>query len=670
MLRSSLTVFLAAMFFLPFAGAAPRLQAQTETQDVARGAGAGVPQIILNDAALARLEELRQRHPAIARDHDVLIAAARSYLDEPTIAEEFHTTYKDDPAALHGMSEKAVERLTAIAMAWRLTGEDRYAARGRDELLGLAQLNSWYPAHFLGLSRITLAVALGYSWLGDALTDQEQQVIQAALVNYALKPGMAIYDKDQQYFDTGWTRPQDWVPPVAVPATLPDGTATSDITWPVASFNWNIVCNTGLIVAALAVSEAVPELAAQVIERAQISLRNGLALFAPDGAWPEGPMYGALSARDTAILVTALDSVLDHDFDLSEAAGLPGFGDYLLHMTGPTGLLFNYGDSDTVTDPVALSWLAHRFGRPDYDWHGSDAPESSHPAFNLLWRYGTGISPQVREPKALWFGGRGLVAIRSAWNDPDATFVGFKAGPLQSHHNNLDAGTFVIDAKGVRWAIDLGLGNYQLPGYFTSNRFDYYRTATIGQNTLTFERANQQVTSRAFVEDFSQVPGFTFAIADLSDAYGAAPGAIRRGVALINDRAVLIQDELTSAVVEQVAWTMHTKAEVSLDGAQAVLKQGGKEMTALILSPADARFELRSANPCDTDYNAECGAQNPNAGIQRLMVSVEAQQSPRRIAVLILSDPAQVDLYVPRVARLDDWRLAATLTNPAPRGGD
>ncbi|MCL6282564.1 heparinase II/III-family protein [Ruegeria sp. 2012CJ41-6] len=671
MSRTCLIAFLVVIHVLSFSGAASRPEAQTASQRSTPENGVMVPQIILTDDVLARLKALRQTDPAIAQDHEVLIAAARAYLKEPTIAEAFRTDYKGDPSALHGLSEKAVERLTTIAMAWRVTGEARYAARGRQELLGLAQIDSWYPAHFLGLTRITLAVALGYSWLSDALEVQDHEIIRTALVDKALKPGIAIYDKDRQYFDTGWIRPHDWLPPVKVPDTLPDGTATADITWPVASFNWNIVCNTGLIVAALAVSGAEPDLAAQVIESAQLSLRNGLALFAPDGAWPEGPMYGALSARDTAILVTALDSVYGHDFDLSEAAGLPGFGDYLMHMTGPTGLLFNYGDSDTATDPVVLPWLSHRFGRPDYDWSKTGAPGSSHPALNLLWRYGAGVSPQVREPKALWFGGRGLVAMRSAWNDADATYVGFKAGPLQSHHNNLDAGTFVIDAKGVRWAVDLGLGNYDLPGYFTSKRFDYYRTATIGQNTLAFDGANQQVTGRAFVEDFAQVPGFTFAIADLSDPYGAQSGSVRRGVALINDAAVLIQDEITGEVAGAVTWTMHTEAELGLDGAQAVLKQGGQEMTALILSPAGARFEQRSANPCDTAYDADCDAQNPNVGLQRLMIAVDAQpQASRRIAVLLMSDPVRAELDEPQLRPLDEWRLLATLANPTLQGDE
>lgn len=632
-------------------------------QALAAGSSPNVPRIMLTDAVLDRLATARAADPKLESDYQSLIKSADTLLSGSTIVEELQEKYQGDPSAIRHFGEKAVERLTTLGMAWRVTGDRRYARRGRSELLGLAQLDTWYPAHFLGLTRIALAVALGYSWMSDTLNDTDHEIIQTALLDKALREGLRIYDQDQYYFDSGWIAPHQWMPPVDVPDTLPDGTATADISWPVASFNWNIVCNTGLVVAALAMSNSEPDLAADIIGRAQISLRNGFALFAPDGAWPEGPMYGALSARDAALLVTALESVKGHDFDLSKAAGIPGFGDYLMHVTGPTGLLFNYGDSDTITDPVALSWLSTRFDRPDFDWRKTGAPGSSTPALNLIWRRSEGLSPAVKEPTSLWFGGYGLVTMRSAWNDTDATYVGFKAGPLQSHHNNLDTGSFVIDALGERWAVDLGKGNYELPGYFTSKRFDYYRTSTIGQNTLVFDGANQRETGRGNIEDFGQVPNFNFTIADLSDAYTAHPRSVRRGVALIRDDIVLIQDEISKSEPGPVLWTMHTAATMHLNGSKARLTQNGKEMTAVILSPADARFEVRSANPCDTPYNASCDAQSPNTGIQRLVISLDEPPTAelRRIVVLISPDADDAADVFPGVIALDEWRLRATI---------
>ncbi len=637
----------------------------------ATGSTSVVPQIVLTDAIVDGLNAQRESDADLSSDIGRLVADADAFLNVPTISDEFRAEHNARPSELHRLGEKSVERLTTLGLAWRLTGDPRFARRGREELLGLAQLETWYPAHFLGLSRISLAVTLGYSWLADALSAEDREAIATALIDKALRHAEELYGRDRQYYDGGWVVPHLWVPPVEVQGTLPDGTATADITWPVASFNWNIVCNTGMALAAMAVSASQPDLAARIFDRATVSIRNGLSLFAPEGAWPEGPMYGALSGRDAAIFFSALESVHGHDFGLSKAAGIPSFGDYLMHVTGPTGLLFNYGDSETTTDFVVLPWLSNRFGRPDYSWRKAGAPGLSLPALNLIWRQTEGVSPSLRQPKALWFGDAGLVTMRSAWDDPDATYVAFKAGPVQSHHNNLDAGTFVLDAKGVRWAVDLGRGNYLLPGYFTSERFRYYRTATIGQNTLAFDGANQKTNGRAFIEDFAQFPGFDFAIGDLSDPYNRKSGTVRRRVALVGDEAVLVQDEIAAASTGAVTWTMHTAARIDIDGPRATLKQDGKQMTAVILSPAGATFHARSADPCQTKYDTDCADQHPNTGIQRLMISLvgkDLPDEPLRIVVLFSEEADRAPSSVMPVIPLDEWRLRATLARETGEG--
>ncbi|WP_299986942.1 heparinase II/III family protein [uncultured Ruegeria sp.] len=624
-----------------------------------------VPQIMLTDDVVERVESLRTTDAAVASDYKALLAVAESYLNRPTIVEALRTSETDLQNGFVGFDQKPVERLTTLGMAWRLTGDKRYADRTKLELLQLSDLETWHPEHFLGLSRVTLAVALGYSWISETLDEDEHAVIRSALINKALNEATKVYELDKAYFDKGWVVPQRWMHPTPVPSSLPDGTATADITWPVASFNWNIICNSGMIVASLAISEAEPELATQIIESAQTSLRNGFAMFAPDGAWPEGPMYGALSGRDAAIAITSLETVLGHDFDLSKTDGMVNFGDYLTHATGPTGMLFNYGDSDTNTDLVALTWLASHFNRPDYNLRVADSKPSSHIALDLIWRQNSKAMPVDGRQRSFWFGGLGLVTMRTAWDDRQSTYVGFKAGPLRSHHNNLDAGTFVLEADGVRWAVDLGIGNYHLPGYFTDKRFDYYRTATIGQNTLTFNSANQQTTGRAQIEEFGQFPDFTFAVADLSEPYALPVGAVRRGIALIEGNRVLVQDEIKGGHSEPVSWTMHTDAQIQIDGQTAILRKDGKELLARILSPPEGRFTLRSADPCKTPYDSNCADQNPNTGVSRLMIDLGVQNADtlQTIAVRFESIKSETDKTI---IPLSEWRLQATLSKPDP----
>lgn len=57
--------------------------------------------------------------------------------------------------------------------------------------------------------------------------------------------------------------------------------------------------------------------------------------------------------------------------------------------------------------------------------------------------------------------------MRSSWTDSDGLYVAMKSGKLTDHqtHGDLDAGDFVLDALGQRWAGELGNGDYLSEGY-------------------------------------------------------------------------------------------------------------------------------------------------------------------------------------------------------------
>ena len=67
------------------------------------------------------------------------------------------------------------------------------------------------------------------------------------------------------------------------------------------------------------------------------------------------------------------------------------------------------------------------------------------------------------------------------------------------NHNDLDGGTFVFEAGGQRWAMDMSYDDYGLRNYFTQSlkwRYGYYRKSTAGHNTLTFNNDNLDNTNR------------------------------------------------------------------------------------------------------------------------------------------------------------------------------
>ena len=107
---------------------------------------------------------------------------------------------------------------------------------------------------------------------------------------------------------------------------------------------------------------------------------------------------------------------------------------------------------------------------------GWPAPSTSRPSppTNATWparrrRSSTccGMSPAGDDrsianlPLAAAYRGVDVAFLRSAWNDPNAIFAGFKGGDNRANHSHLDLGSFVLDAAGQRWAPGPGIRRLQ-----------------------------------------------------------------------------------------------------------------------------------------------------------------------------------------------------------------
>jgi hypothetical protein len=79
-------------------------------------------------------------------------------------------------------------------------------------------------------------------------------------------------------------------------------------------YNWDLVCNAGLLAGAIAFIDATKTQAsaASVYANASADLIDGFSSFGPDGAWPEGTTYWGwvhLLCRMSAFSLCALHSV-------------------------------------------------------------------------------------------------------------------------------------------------------------------------------------------------------------------------------------------------------------------------------------------------------------------------------------------------------------------------
>ena len=529
------------------------------------------PRLHLTRAQWVALREAIQQDDSLSRWYAQLQQTADKMLHQPP------AEYKLVGPRLLNESRAALARISTLAGLYRLDGDTRKADRARAELKAICAFPSWHPPHFLDVAEMTNAAALGYDWLYDVLTEGERQTIRSRIIEFGLKPGLTEYAQDVM-----------WSLPFAN--------------------NWGQVCAGGLTMGALAIVNdgandpggIAPEPAA-ILGWTTSKVRNAMLNYAPDGGWPEGPGYWSYATNYTCAMISALMSALGMDFDLSEITGFAETGDFRVASAGPSGQSFNYADADAnMQSAPEMFWLAKRFSKPLYATSESSIVARTSPGiFHLVWsqpHMSQLHAPQL--PLDLRFSRIDLAYFRTSWTDPNAIFVGFKGGNNAVSHGHLDLGTFVLDAFGERWALDLGPDDYDLPGYFGAERWQYYRLRSEGHNVLTLGSGNQVLSAKAPLHDFRSTPTAGFAEVDLTEAYRPAFKRVGRQMTLERSpqQRVMMTDTVDGDNKQTIRWNMHTRAQIQLDGRRAVLELNGKRLRATIELPSDAVFEIVSSN--------------------------------------------------------------------------
>ncbi|MEE9370456.1 MAG: heparinase II/III family protein [Sedimentisphaerales bacterium] len=557
---------------------------------------------MFKDEDLRRLKELYASDEILQKYLADVLSKADIYLQKPVL------TYKKiGPRLLH-ISRECLRRNYALGLAWRWTGQKKYAEKAVQNLMAVCAFEDWNPSHFLDTAEMSHAVGIGFDWLYHYLDPQTREVIKAGLIRHGLEAGLKSYE-------------EHW--------------------WPTSEFNWNQVCNGGMIIGALAIADTDPLYAEQIIPAAVQSLPLALKSYGPDGAWMEGPAYWHYATSYTAYALTALDTALGRDFGLSKIKGLSETGLFPIYTTSPTGLLLNFADSREKSSrrPMpCLFWLAQTYNNPLFAdaEHAVLAGSTAGPE-HLIWYMP--VSQDKPYPKDLdhFFRGPVEVAVfRSSWEDPEALFVGVKAGYNQVNHGHLDLGNFELDALGVRWARDLGSDNYNLPGYWKKERggkrWTYYRLRSASHNVPMLGGVDQDELAEAKIVKYEAKKSSAFVLVDLTSAYEQFAGKVTRGVAMIqNRRAVLVQDEFEIRIPCELLWGMMTDAKIKIDqGKVARLTLNGKDLIAKLLSPAEAEFAVESAE--------QKPPQKTNKGVRRLIVRL--QQAKGNICIAVLLSPA------------------------------
>ena len=558
------------------------------------------PRLLADSAQFVALRTQVKTDPVSRFLFSHLLQQAEAMLLQPPLV------YKKDGKRLLSVSREALKRISTLAMLARLTDDPRYAERAIVELRTVTAFQDWNPSHYLDTAEMALAVAIGYDWLYAQLTPEDRAAVARGLLELGLKQSEA------PSANTGWITAQN---------------------------NWGQVCHAGMVAGAIALADEQPELCQRILTRAVENLHLSAEAYAPDGAYPEGPMYWAYGTTFHVILIDALEQFTGHAHGLDEFPGFMASADYMLQMVTPTGQFYNYADCKI---PAGLNliqyWFARKAGRPDLLF-GNIALLAENPLekvltkgtsrfepLALLWRLNSKSADDPQTPPRSWMGrGPNPVAVhRSAWGDPRATFIGLKGGAANGPHGHMDAGSFLLESDGVRWAVDLGMQDYlSLESHGLSlwdkapdsDRWKVFRIGPESHNILRFDGKPPVVSGRGTLSHYS-AESQTSQV-NLDAVYAGQVEAVSREVQLQADRSVLIQDKWTAAENPvDVTWQMLTEADkIVVEKNEVTLLQAGETLTLRVIEPFEVKIAVEDLSAPRATYDA------PNPNLKRLTLT-------------------------------------------------
>ena len=149
------------------------------------------PRLRLNDAALHALNKTINSDPTAKAYFTSLQTVGTSMLTEPLVN-------CSAGADLLGAARTVLLREYALSLLWRLTGDDRFAARATRELLHVTNADgeqscaSWDPFGLV-LAEMTHAVGIGYDWLYDYLSPATRASIVSGVTSLGLEEAIQQY---------------------------------------------------------------------------------------------------------------------------------------------------------------------------------------------------------------------------------------------------------------------------------------------------------------------------------------------------------------------------------------------------------------------------------------------------------------------------------------------
>ena len=586
------------------------------------------PRILLFAGEEQQIKKNIEAEPSWAKMHQTIISECDQIITLPVVTRQM------EGRRLLGVSREALRRIFYLSYAFRMSGQDIYFQKAEKEMLSVATFSDWNPSHFLDVAEMTMAMAIGYDWLYGKLPASSRETIKNAILSKGIDPSLSSQHN-------GWLG---------------------------VTHNWNQVCNAGMTYGAFAVYEDMPELAKTIIDRAIETIKLPMKDYAPDGAYPEGYGYWGYGTTLNVMFLSAIEKALKTDFGLSASPGFMETANFLVNMTGPLKMSFNYADNHAEggLNP-AMFWFASKARNTSIVWEergflDSDPNSGRERLLPAIMIWGSNIRVSaIQPPEGLVWMGQGampIVLMRTSWNNPKAIYVGFKAGSASVNHAHMDVGSFVMDADGVRWAMDFGPQDYNsleqrgvdLWGMRqNSQRWDIFRYNNFVHNTLTVNEQKHLVAGKAKIDSYSSTPDFMHGVSDISSVFEGQLAACIRGVAIVNKQYVVIRDEIkTTGQEATIHWKMLTATNARITGKNTIeLTKDGKKLKIQVAEPATVTMKTWATTPTN-DFDAP----NPGTVLVGFEVKIPANTNATLLVKLIPQSAKSTSMKIPE---LNSW---------------
>jgi hypothetical protein len=595
------------------------------------------PRILLLEGEERQIKDNVASDPVWAKVHQAIMDECDKMVALPEL-ERIQTGRR-----LLSVSREAIRRIFYLSYAFRMSGQDKYLKKAEKEMLAISAFSDWNPSHFLDVAEMTMALSIGYDWLYPSLAAPSRDRIKNAILKKGIDPSL---NSKQAWYLT-------------------------------ATHNWNQVCNAGITYGALAVYEEMPELAKALIDKAVETIQLPMNDYAPDGAYPEGYGYWEYGTSFNVLFLSAIEKVFQTDFGLNAWPGFLKTAAYQEQATGPSNVCYNYADCGLGGGlSPAMFWFAAKRNDPSLLWNektylAKDIRTGDRilPAI-MIWGRGMKMS-DVQPPRELLWTGQGITPVafmRTSWTDPGAIYVGFKGGTASSNHAHMDAGSFIMEADGVRWASDFGMQDYnslETKGVDLwnraqdSQRWQVFRYNNYAHNTLTVDNQLHRVEGYADIRSSSSSPSFMSVTSDLSGIFKGQLSECVRGVAIVDRQYVAVRDEVKTGDKETtLRWTMLTTAGVKITGGNSIeLRKDGKKLKLEVAEPAKVTMKTWttvSANDFD--------APNPGTTLVGFEVKIPANTAAA-LSVKLIPQSAKTTSTAPA---LDQWTESALVRRAKP----